>query len=66
MDGMMDFAELHQIIMMEKKEHAHGAEKKKDFAIPEGETLRVPEIWSKKKKHEEIKLSHNNLKAKKG
>ena len=65
MDGMMDFAELHQIIMMEKKEHAAGAEKKKEFAIPEGETLRVPEIWSKKKKHEEIKLSQNNLKAKK-
>ena len=58
-------AELHQIIIMQKKEHLEGHEKEKVFTISEEETLRVPEVWNKKKKHDEIKLSSNNLKAKK-
>ena len=39
--------------------------KKKEFKINEEQTLRVPEKWDKKKKHEGINLSAGHLKAKK-
>ena len=41
------------------------APKKKEFKIDEDSTLRVPEKWDKKRKHDEIILSATHMKAKK-
>ena len=46
---------------VKKKDQANGdcvhPKKKKEFKIDWNKTLKVPEKWDKKRKHDEIKLS---------